>query len=172
MIKKALSYLVCATISVFTLISCAGNSSSSDKSNEGEKVENEEQPAVNAEDAVYNGNPYETDRFKVEDNVLISDNLPIVVDFYADWCGPCKKYAPVFHAVAAQYEGQAIFVSIDTEAYPDIANRYGIKSIPSTTFIYPDGGVLGTNTGAMDEEELSLYVNQLLANTEGNSLAI
>jgi putative thioredoxin len=60
-----------------------------------------------------------------------SRNMPVLVDFWADWCGPCKMLAPVLERVAADYAGRARIVKVDTEAEPDLASRHGIRSLPT-----------------------------------------
>lgn len=65
--------------------------------------------------------------------------LPSVVDFYADWCGPCKMVAPVIEELSAEYEGKVNFYKVDTEAEQELAAVFGIQSIPSLLFIPKDG---------------------------------
>lgn len=109
---------------------------------------------------------------KVVDNVIFSENIPVVVDFYATWCGPCKIYSPTFHAIAERYDGQAIFVSIDVDQYPELAKNYGIQSIPSTAFIQPGGALLGKEVGVLTEEQLNSYVLQLIETSAGESMSM
>lgn len=111
-------------------------------------------------------------KIKIVDNIIYSENLPVVVDFYADWCGPCKQYSPVFHAVAEKYNGAAIFLSINTDEYPGISNAYQVSSIPTTVFILPGGGTLGSEVGVLDEEQLSTYIDQLIATSAGANMSV
>ncbi len=65
--------------------------------------------------------------------------LPAVIDFYADWCGPCKMVAPIVEELSEEYEGKVNFYKIDTEAQQELAAAFGIQSIPSLLFIPLDG---------------------------------
>lgn len=62
-------------------------------------------------------------------------NKPAIIDFYADWCGPCKSIAPVLEELAAEYEGEIYIYKIDTEAEQELASAFGIRSIPSLLFV-------------------------------------
>ena len=65
--------------------------------------------------------------------------LPAVIDFYADWCQPCKMVAPIIEELSKEYEGKVNFFKIDTEAQQELAGAFGIQSIPSLLFIPVDG---------------------------------
>ncbi len=65
--------------------------------------------------------------------------LPAIIDFYADWCGPCKMVAPIIEELSEEYEGKVNFFKIDTEAEQELAAAFGIQSIPSLLFIPVDG---------------------------------
>ena len=66
-------------------------------------------------------------------------NLPAVIDFYADWCGPCKMVAPIIEELAEEYEGKVNFYKINTEEQQELSAAFGIQSIPSLLFIPLDG---------------------------------
>lgn len=149
--------------------SCGGASSTSE-SQGGNPTESQMEMQATSEaagDAVIVGT--NSKLFRVEKNLLISDNLPIVVDFNATWCPPCKRFAPIFDAVAEKFKGQALFVSIDTDQYPEIANAYGISSIPTTVYIMGGGQELGKQVGLLTEEQFTDFVNQLIATSAGES---
>ncbi len=64
---------------------------------------------------------------------------PAIIDFYADWCGPCKMLSPIIEELAKEYEGKVLFYKIDTEAEQELAAAFGIRSIPSLLFIPTEG---------------------------------
>src|SRR6187551_3821676 len=65
--------------------------------------------------------------------------LPAIIDFYADWCGPCKTVAPVLEELSTEYEGRIIIYKVDTDAEQELASVFGIQSIPNFLFIGADG---------------------------------
>ena len=79
----------------------------------------------------------------------------VVVDFYADWCGPCRAVAPEIETLAAKY-GDVEFVKIDTDANPQITQELGIMSIPTVVHFGADGDEVARNTGAVKAEALAL----------------
>jgi thioredoxin 1 len=73
----------------------------------------------------------EGDKFQSE---VVRSELPVVVDFYADWCGPCKIIAPVLEQLSKEYKGRAKFVKINTDDNQELAGQFGIMSIPTVMF--------------------------------------
>ena len=91
-----------------------------------------------------------------EYDALLKDNKSVFVDFYADWCGPCKMAGPVLEALAGIHTGVK-FVKVNVDNNPDIAQRYGIMSIP-TMIAFKNGEQVATSLGFRPQEELEEIV--------------
>ncbi len=87
--------------------------------------------------------------------------LPCIIDFYADWCQPCKIVAPILEELAGEYEGKINIYKIDTEAEVELAGAFGIKSIPSMLFC-PKEGQPQMAVGALPKETLIQAINDVL----------
>ena len=88
----------------------------------------------------------------------IVDNDMVLVDFWADWCGPCKMFAPVYEKVSEQYP-DAVFAKVDTEAQPELAQYFGIRSIP-TLMIFREQIGIYSQPGALPEPSLTNLLDQ------------
>lgn len=91
--------------------------------------------------------------------------LPAIVDFYADWCGPCKMVAPILEQLSEEYKGRIDVYKVDTEAEQELAAVFGIRSIPSLLFI-PKGGKPQMAMGAMPKESFDQAINEILLKNE------
>jgi thioredoxin 1 len=87
--------------------------------------------------------------------------LPAIIDFYADWCGPCKMVAPVLEELAGEYKGKLNFYKIDTEKERELSAAFGIRSIPSLLFI-PKNGQPQMAMGALPKEAFVQIINDVL----------
>lgn len=93
--------------------------------------------------------------------------LPCLIDFYADWCGPCKMVAPIMEELADEYKDKLNIYKIDTEAEQELAAAFGIQSIPSLLFI-PKDGKPQMAVGALPKETLVEVIEKELLNDEQN----
>ena len=98
------------------------------------------------------------DNFETE---VIQSAQPVLVDFWAEWCGPCRQIAPAVDEVAVEYEGRAVVGKVNIDHHPEIASEYGIRSIPNL-LIFSDGKVQQQIVGAVGKGELSEAINKLL----------
>lgn len=89
-----------------------------------------------------------------------NNDLPIVVDFWASWCGPCQNFAPVFQQTSVQYKDKIRFVKVNTELAQQTPSMYGIRSIPSL-LAFKNGKEVTRQAGAMDQTNLTRWLNQL-----------
>ncbi len=146
---KALRYILVSAIAV-AMFSC--NGSSKTESTETDTIAAVTDVADPAEDAVY--------EFQAEDEIPALD-IPVVIDFNATWCGPCQKFGPVFHAVAAEYGSKAKFAAADVDVCGKLAETYKIQSIPAVVIIYPkdSGKEPVTSVGYMEENDFKAFLD-------------
>jgi len=108
------------------------------------------------------GEPLDVPSAHAFDALIRASRLPIVVDFWAPWCGPCRRVAPEIARVASDRTGQWIIAKVDTEALPDLAARFQIQSIP-TMAVFRGGREVSRTTGARPAPEIERFVTGALA---------
>lgn len=91
------------------------------------------------------------------DKIIRHSKLPVVVDIYADWCGPCKMYAPVFEEVSRKNWQRAEFFKIDSEMNPEFSARYNVRGIP-TTLVFQNGQLKTAQSGLLNQQQLESLI--------------
>jgi thioredoxin 2 len=111
--------------------------------------------------AFFSGKPFPVSAKSFAAQIQHND-IPVVVDFWADWCGPCKAMAPAFERAAAELEPEVRFLKVDTEAERDLAGRYNIRSIPML-IMFHKGKIIAQRAGASDARSLRAWIEQNMA---------
>ena len=93
--------------------------------------------------------------------------LPCIIDFYADWCGPCKMVGPILEELAVEYDGKINIYKIDTEAEQELAGAFGIRSIPSMLFV-PMNEQPQMAVGALPKDNLKQAISDILLKEQAN----
>ena len=88
-------------------------------------------------------------------------DVPLLVDVWASWCGPCRQIAPVLEELAKEYEGQVRVVKVDVQEHPEVAAKFGIRSIP-TLKTFKAGQEVGSQVGAAGKQQLASLIEQAL----------
>ena len=95
------------------------------------------------------------------EKVVMQSPLPVIVDFWAPWCGPCKMVAPMLEKIAEEYAGRLVVAKVNTDENPQWANKFGVQGIPTMLFV-ADGKVVHQQVGAVPEPFLRDRVEDLL----------
>ena len=92
---------------------------------------------------------------------VLGSDLPVLVDFWAEWCGPCKMIAPVLEEIAEEYAGKLNIAKLNIDQNEATAPKFGIRSIP-TLILFKDGNAEATKVGAMSKSELIAFIEQAI----------
>jgi thioredoxin 1 len=95
------------------------------------------------------------------DDVVVKSDKPVLVDFWAEWCGPCRMIAPFIEEISHEFDGKAIVVKCDVDNSPAVAARYGIRNIPTILF-FKDGKVADKQVGAVPKANFVTKLNALI----------
>jgi thioredoxin 1 len=102
---------------------------------------------------------------EVNDNnfeeVVVRSDKPVVVDFWAEWCGPCRMIAPIIEEMSKEYSGSAVIAKCDVDNSPQVASKYGIRNIPTVLF-FKDGKIADRQVGAVPKANFINKLNALL----------
>lgn len=152
--KKISIILSSIAISAVAMLSSCGNNSAVQK-NENAEATTE---TIDSPEYVRSG-VYELKADEILDFEGIDH--PVVVDFNATWCGPCKAFRPTFEKMAEKYNGKVEFIAVDVDRCHEVAEKFGAKAIPFILFVTPDGKI-SSNVGLMDEVAFEEAIQNLV----------
>ncbi len=93
------------------------------------------------------------------DKLVINSDKPVIVDFWAEWCGPCRMVGPIIQEIGVNYEGKAIVGKVDVDSNPGISAKYGIRNIPTILF-FKNGEIVDKQVGSVPKQ---VFINKLEA---------
>ncbi|MCH5226192.1 MAG: thioredoxin family protein [Muribaculaceae bacterium] len=145
-LKKSL-FLLAVLVITGIFYACGGNAHK-------EAIPDEEMVEMTPNEVV------EIPSYEIKDNhILPVDGKPMIVDFSATWCPPCKALKPIFEKLAEDFRGRITFVTIDVDEQPELAQAYGVSNIPALIFLNKDGQVQNTIVGFQNRDQLLAAIN-------------
>lgn len=153
-----------AILSLFMLVSCGDSKKENKKTEQAQKSEN-----IVEEESLVKSLDYKTFVKKVwdietyPDSFAYKSKLPCMIDFYADWCGPCKRVAPIMEEIAQQYEDKIIVYKVNVDKEQKLPLIFKVKNIPTVFFLPTEGQPL-SQVGALSKEEYISIINKHLIN--------
>lgn len=105
-----------------------------------------------------------SDEYKLVDGTFVSANgLPMIIDFSAEWCPPCRQLKPVFEELEKEYAGKINFITVNVDSMPSVAQNYKVESIPNLVFAKADGTEVYRSVGFREGAELKAYIEKYLS---------
>ena len=95
------------------------------------------------------------------DETVAADGAPVLVDFWAEWCGPCKMIAPILEEIATEYAGKVKICKVDVDANPDMPGKFNIRGIP-TLIMFKGGNAVDTKVGALSKSQLAEFIDTVV----------
>lgn len=95
------------------------------------------------------------------DDEVLNSSVPVLVDFWAAWCGPCKMIAPILDDIAAEYDGKVKVCKVDVDANGDTPAKFGVRGIP-TLILFKNGNAEATKVGALSKTQLTAFIDAAL----------
>ncbi len=95
------------------------------------------------------------------DELVLKSDKPVVIDFWAVWCGPCRMVGPIIEEMATEYEGKAVIGKVDVDSNPNVAMKYGIRNIPTVIFV-KNGEVVDKQVGAGPKQSFTTKLDAIL----------
>jgi len=95
------------------------------------------------------------------DEQVLNSDKPVIVDYWAEWCGPCKMIAPILEEIADEYEGKLTIAKLNIDDNQETPQKYAVRGIP-TLMIFKEGEVAGTKVGALSKSQLSAFIDSVI----------